>query len=183
MDRSEIAGFIDEVSAARSRVLDQVQGLSERQAAFRVDQGSWSINEILEHLVLAECSGVTKIWAAADGVRSGNPAWTGEHTNSGLSIDEVIARTWKEKEVAPPIATPHIGGPVAYWIASFNSAQTLLQAMGNALVGMDLGTIIYPHFLSGPLDARQRIDFLRFHMDRHSYQIERIKDLVSFPCT
>ena len=32
--------------------------------------------------------------------------------------------------------------------------------------------MIFPHFLSGPLDAGQRIDFLRFHMLRHRGQIE-----------
>jgi hypothetical protein len=178
---TEISGLIQQVSDARCRLLQQVQGLSERQAAFKPNHDSWSISEVLEHLVLAECSGVTKIWAAADGVRSGNPVWTGQHANSGLGIDAVVARTWKEKEAAPSIATPHIGGPLQYWVESLKLAQTLLRALGNALEGLDLGTIIYPHFLSGPLDARQRIDFLRFHIDRHGGQINRIKSLADFP--
>jgi hypothetical protein len=169
------------VEDARASVLDQVRGLSERQTAFKPDQNRWSITEIVEHLVLAESSGVTKIWAAADGVKSGNPVWTGEHTNSGFSIDEVIARTWKEKEVAPPIATPHIGGPLAYWVESFRLSQPLLGALAGSLEGMDLRTIIYPHFLSGPLDAEQRIEFLRFHMDRHRGQIERTRNQSGFP--
>jgi len=178
---AEISGLIQQVSTARSSLLQQVQGLSEGQAAFKPNQDSWSINEVLEHLVLAECSGVTKIWAAANGARSGNPVWTGKHTNSGLGIDAVVARTWKEREAAPSIATPHIGGPLAYWVESFKLAQSLLQALGNALEGLDLETIIYPHFLSGPLDANQRIDFLRFHIDRHGGQINRIKNLADFP--
>jgi hypothetical protein len=173
--------LLHSVAEARARVLDQVRGLSERQATFKPDQNRWSISEIVEHLVLAEASGVTKIWAAADGVKSGRPVWVGEHTNSGLSIDDVIARTWREKEVAPPIAAPHIGGPLAYWVESFRLGQPILNAMGVFLEGMDLETIVYPHFLSGPLDAKQRIEFLRFHMDRHRGQIERTLDQSGFP--
>jgi hypothetical protein len=169
------------VEDARARVLDQVRGLSGPQAAFKPDQNCWSITEIVEHLVLAESSGVTKIWAAADGVKSGHPVWAGEHTNSGVSIDDVIARTWKPKEVAPPIATPHIGGPLAYWVESFRLSQPLLDALAVSLEGMDLRSIIYPHFLSGPLDAEQRIEFLRFHMDRHRGQIERTQNQSGFP--
>ena len=84
-------GLFQSVEDARARVLDQVRGLSAPQAAFKPDQNCWSITEIVERLVLAESSGVTKIWAAADGVKSGHPVWAGEHTNSGLSIDDVIA--------------------------------------------------------------------------------------------
>lgn len=140
-----------------------------------------SISEIVEYLVLAEASGVTKIWAAADGIKWGHPVWAGEHTNSGLSIDEVIARTWKEKEIAPPIATPHFGSPLAYWMESFRLSQSILDSLAVSLESMDLRTIVYPHFLSGPLDAQQRIEFLRFHIDRHRGQIERTRNHPDFP--
>jgi len=78
-------------------------------------------------------------------------------------------------------ATPHIGGPLAYWVESFRLSQPLLDALAVSLEGMDLRTIIYPHFLSGPLDAEQRIEFLRFHMDRHRGQIERTRNQSGFP--
>jgi DinB superfamily len=178
---NEAAALIQEVSIARSMVLEDVRGLSDRQTAFKPEHNSWSINEVLEHLVLAEQSGVTKIWAAVEGIRLGKPVWTGEHKNSGLEIDVVVARTWKEKEEAPSIAMPHIGGPLAYWVKSFELGQSLLQALGNVLEDFNLETIIFPHFLCGPLDARQRIEFLRFHMDRHRHQINRLKNAVAFP--
>ena len=173
--------LIESVAISRSRTLQCAACLSDRQATFKLDTDSWSIAEIIEHLVLAEASGVTKIWAAAIGVKSGHPVWSGEHTNFGLTIDQVIDRTWKKREVAPPIAIPHIGGPLAYWTESFRVGQSILEALSTALAGMDLKTIIYPHFLSGPLDGEQRLDFLRFHMDRHCHQIERTRNHPNFP--
>ena len=37
------------------------------------------------------------------------------------------------------------------------------------------------HYLSGPLDAYQRLEFLRFHTDRHYDQVERLKRTEGFP--
>lgn len=171
---NQTAHLITTVADSRSRVLHLVQGFSERQAAFKPTPDCWSINEILEHLVLAELVGVSKVWAAAEGVKSNHPVWRGEHRNTGLSIDEVVARTWKEKEVAPPVATPHIGGPLSYWLETLGLGQSLLEALARFLQQMDLTTIVCPHVICGPLDAVQRIQFLRFHLDRHHDQIERL---------
>ena len=172
---------ITEVARARRRLLATVENLTAAQAAFKPAPEEWSVLENIEHLVLAEVSGVSKIWQAADSFREGVPVFTGEHTNRGLSIDEVVARTWKPKEIAPPIATPHIGGPLQYWITYTESCQAVLDRLGTALDGLDLEQVIFPHFLSGPLDARQRLEFLRFHLDRHRSQILRLFDHASFP--
>jgi hypothetical protein len=173
--------LIAEVAEARRNLLATVGNLTPRQAAFKPAPDEWSALENVEHLVLAEFSGVSKIWQAADSFREGAPVFTGEHTNHGLSINEVVARTWKPKEIAPPIATPHIGGPLGYWISSCESCQAVLEQLGKALEGLDLEKVIFPHFLSGPLDARQRLEFLRFHLDRHRAQVLRLFDQESFP--
>jgi hypothetical protein len=173
--------LIDEVANARRRLLSTVANLTPAQAVFKPAPEEWSVLENIEHVVLAEISGVSKIWQAADSFRAGAPVFTGEHTNQGLSIDEVVARTWKPKEVAPPIATPHIGGPLQYWITYSESCQMVLDRLGTALHGLDLEQVIFPHFLSGPLDARQRLEFLRFHLDRHRAQILRLFNHESFP--
>jgi hypothetical protein len=173
--------LIRDVAEARRRLLATVAVFTPAQAAFKPAPGEWSVLENLEHLVLAEISGVSKIWQAADSFREGAPVFTGEHTNLGLSIDEVVVRTWKPKEMAPPIATPHIGGPLQYWITYSESCQSVLDGLGTALDGLDLEQVIFPHFLSGPLDARQRLEFLRFHLDRHHAQILRLFHHQAFP--
>ena len=74
-------------------MIDLVSGLSDRQAEYKPAPDVWSVNENLEHLVLAEVSGISKIWSSAEGVRSGKPVWAGEHTNRGMSIELIVART------------------------------------------------------------------------------------------
>lgn len=176
-----IQELIGQVAEARRKLLATVAHLSVEQASFKPAPDQWSVLENIEHIALAEITGIAKIWQAAESKRNGTPVFTGEHTNRGLAIEDIIARTWKPKEDAPPIATPHIGGPLAYWISYLESCQAVLDRLGHALEGLDPGEVIFPHFLSGPLDARQRLEFLRFHLDRHRGQIERLMSHAEFP--
>jgi hypothetical protein len=177
---STVAELISSVEASRRRLLSAVNGLTDEQLAFRPGEGEWSVLEVLEHLYLAEISGVSKIWLAVGRVRAGE-AWTDPKPNAGKPIEVVVAATWKPKEVAPAIATPHIGGPVSFWVSATRSLSGILAELGSELDTVRLHDVVFPHYLSGPLDAGQRLEFLRFHIDRHLEQIGRIKSAPSFP--
>jgi len=168
---STLANLISDVEAARARVLAAIDGLTHAQASWKPAPNEWSVVENLEHLVLAEHSGVEKIYRAleAPGAAIEN------NPNRGLPIEAIIDRTWKPREIAPPIATPQGGGTLAYWVACFRSCSHVLAALAVELDGKHLDSIVFPHFLCGPLDARQRLEFLRFHMDRHLAQIHAVR--------
>lgn len=172
--------LVDGVERTRDTVIDAVKGLRPDQATFKPTRDTWSVVENVEHLYLAELSGVTKIWDAANQARAG-VQWTGARPNDGQSIEAVIERTWKAKEVAPPIATPHIGGPLSAWVTCLRSLRPVLSDLARELDGMDLRAIVYPHYLSGPLDGRQRLEFLRYHMERHLAQVQRLRSHPEFP--
>jgi len=171
--------LVGTVEAARGRLLDVVGGLTDAQGSFRVGEGQWSVLEVVEHLYLAEISGVSKIWAALDGVRAGRAPEA--QPNQGLSIEAIVTATWRPKEVAPPIATPHIGGPLAFWTSATRSLTGMLADLAAQLEGIQLEQVVFPHYLSGPLDGRQRLEFLRFHIDRHLGQIAGICSAPGFP--
>lgn len=126
--------LVGAVERARSAVIDHVKDLRPDQGSFKASPVEWSIAENIEHLYLAEIAGLTKIWAAARNVRDGI-AWTGERPNHGKSIEQVVATTWKPKEVAPGIATPHIGGPLEAWISSLHSLRLVLADLAKDLDG------------------------------------------------
>ena len=172
--------LVNSVERARDAVSDAVGNLRPDQATFKASPDEWSIVENIEHLYLAEISGLTKIWAAASQVRGG-VQWTGDRPNHGKSIEDVVATTWKAREVAPGIATPHIGGPLEAWVSSLRSLRFVLAELATVLGGLDLEAIVFPHYLSGPLDGRQRLEFLRFHMERHLEQIRRVHANPAFP--
>ena len=172
--------LIKAVEHSRSSVVAAVTNLRPDQATFKPSPNEWSIVENVEHLYLAEISGLTKIWAAALQVRAGRP-WTEACPHRGKSIETVVAETWKPREIAPGLATPHIGGPIEAWNSSLQSLSAVLADLGRELDGLDLESVVFPHYLSGPLDGRQRLEFLRFHMDRHLEQIRRIQACAAYP--
>lgn len=176
----ELHALIDGVESARASLITTVATLTEAQATFRPAPEMWTVTENVEHLFLAEMSGVTKIWAARDQYMRGD-RWHDALPNRGRAIEEIIAATWKPRETAPPIATPHIGGPLGVWISALRSLRSVLADTAVALDGLPLDDIVFPHFLSGPMNAAQRLEFLRFHLDRHHDQIRRIMGLDSFP--
>ncbi len=177
----DVPELIAEAAASRLEVVNAVSGLTAAQAGFKPTAEQWSPQQQVEHLVLAELSGLDFMWRAADGLRNGTPVWSGEAVHKGVPIAEVIAKTWKPREKAPPGATPAGEGTLAYWVARLEAGQSILENLQTVLEGLDLSQAIYPHYLSGPLDVGQRLEFLSFHMDRHLAQIQALKNHPDFP--
>ncbi len=176
----DITTLIDDATRARGRLLDRVRGLSSAQGAFNPDPAEWSIAETVEHLVLAEQGSLNRVWAAADGLRRGRPASTGEPIHRGKSVEQVVAETWAPRQQTPDVAAPRRRGPLSYWRVALQSNQPLLEALPAALEGLDPAEVITPHPISGPWDARQWLSFVRFHLDLHRGQIEEVMRAPGF---
>jgi len=177
--QGELVALVAAVEETRDAVVAATTGLSDEQAAFKPD-GGWSIAEVIEHLYRAEITGIAKMWEASAGVRAGQQ-WDGPRPHRGKGIEQIVAETWRAKETAPSAATPQGDGPLRFWVVAFMSTRNLLAGLEQQLDGLPLEEVIFPHPLSGPLDARQRLEFLRYHMERHLAQIQRIKDSPDFP--
>lgn len=170
-----------EVSDARRRYLNSVRNLTTEQGSFKPVENVWSAAEITEHLYHAELGGIAGMWKALEGAKLGDPPWKKEHFNKGLTIEEVVEKSWQPKEKVPDGAGPRFLGPLKFWINALESCQLLLDDLTENLESEQLELIIYPHPISGPLDVRQRFEFLRFHIDRHRMQVENLKTNSSFP--
>jgi hypothetical protein len=180
---SELARLIREVEEARSRFIDAVAGWTPVQAAFRPEPDVWSAAENAEHIVRAEHGGINGMWKALEGVVTGNPVWEGDPPHRGKSIERIVAETWQEREQVPPVAAPSWGGPLGFWLEMLRANEAVLRSLGRALEGHRLDEILYPHPISGPLDIRQRLEFLRFHLDRHGKQVEALRLHPAFPAS
>jgi hypothetical protein len=178
---TKLRSLLDSVAIARQQFILAASGLTFEQSQFKPSEEVWSVVDNVEHMVWAEMGGINGIWKTFQGIRNNKPIWTGEAIHYGLSIEQIIEKTWKEKEQVPEIAKPRWGGPVEYWIAALNNCQNLLQSLCDQLEGHDLEQIIYPHIISGPLNVIQRMEFLRFHLNRHQLQIENLKSHPGFP--
>ncbi|MBX2870776.1 MAG: DinB family protein [Saprospiraceae bacterium] len=173
--------LIQEVEKARQDFIAAVSGLSSQQYHYKATPDQWAIIDIAEHMVWAEQIGVNGMWKALAGIENGDPIWEGTPEHAGRNIEEVVDLTWQTKEKVPEVAKPRWGGALDFWINALKACRPLLAALSDALADHDPAQIIYPHPISGPLNVVQRIEFLRFHLDRHRAQVERIKADAGFP--
>ena len=177
----DITNLIREATQARARLIDQVRPLTSLQGAFTPASDEWSIAENVEHLVLAEQGSINRVWNAADSLRRGRPAWSGDAVHRGKPIEQIVTETWAPRQQAPDLATPRRRGPLSYWITAIQCNQPLLEALPAALAGLNPVEIITPHPVSGPWDAGQWLAFVRFHLDLHRAQIDAVMQTPGFP--
>jgi len=171
----EVQSLIDSVADARAKYLAEVNSLSPHQINHKVSDEVWNAIEITEHLYWAEQNGLVAIYKTIQAKAEGKTVWEGEHFNKGLPIETIIERTWKPKETVPASAAPRLGGPIDLWTAYLQSLDVPLKALVNKLTDEDLDIITFPHPISGSFDIRQRLDFLKFHLNRHREQVATLK--------
>lgn len=176
---AEIDHHLKLIKASRLQMIREIGTLSTEKGAIKHTPSSWSIQEVIEHLVLAERAGFDLIYTAGEKYRLGNPVWKGTSENEGLSIETIIDKTWKPKEDAPPSAAPTGTWSLGVWLSHFKNCDDLLLNLKPILDGLPLRQVINPHFLCGPLNVIQRLEFIRYHIDRHYLQVVNIKKELS----
>lgn len=166
-----IQKLLQEVSTSRSLYLDQLANISEAQAIWKPDPEVWNVIEIIEHLFWAEQSGIFGMWKTLHAIRNGRIVRTYDSPHQDMTIEQIINKTWQAKEKVPAVAVPRLGGPLAFWKSSLISLEVVLEGFGENLQENELRIQAQPHPISGPLDFHQRLEFLRFHLDRHREQV------------
>jgi uncharacterized damage-inducible protein DinB len=162
--------LILEIKKARQSYLDSIASISEMQAHWKPSPEVWNIVDITEHLYWAEHGGILGMWKTLYAIRSGEMEKTFESKHKNLPIEEIIQRTWKEKEQVPAVAAPRMGGTIVFWRSALESLQQIVERFGEDLQPDELRLQAHPHPISGPLDFQQRLEFLAFHIKRHQGQ-------------
>ena len=163
--------LIGEVASARNAYISLIANLSEPVAAIRRAENEWSVIDITEHLFWAEQGAIFGMWKTLYAIRNATFERSYESPHREWSVEQIIAETWKEKEQVPAVAAPRLGGTLAFWKSSLLSLQEVLQAFGDDLTDGELRLQAHPHPISGAMDFQQRLEFLRFHIERHRGQV------------
>lgn len=169
--------LVHQVREARNSYCNRISAITETQAQWKPSQDAWSVIEITEHLYWAEQGGILGMWKTLYAIRSGQMEKRFDSVHLNLSVEEIITRTWKEKEQVPPVAAPRQGGTLIFWRYALTSLQSVLEGFGLDLHDDELRMQAHPHPISGAMDFQQRLEFLAFHIQRHEAQIEKLQQL------
>lgn len=167
-----IALLVAQIESSRRGFLAAIEALDCEAVVTPLGEGRWSPLGYLEHLVRAEEATLWRMFKAVEDARL-----TGEVLRSPTpeaAIEDIVDRTWRTREEAPPLAIPKLGGSPAYWIERMQRSGGLVSAFVNLVVENELDVICYSHPISGPFTMRQGLAFIRFHLDRHRGHVESL---------
>jgi hypothetical protein len=174
--------IVDSIARDRLALLSTVRDLSPRQTDFRVEPGSWSIDDVLHHLALTEEASSKLMALFQKRVNEESPGPDPSPEGSALrSIDSLIEGTDEEKAPAPDRVTPRSKVETPQALARLEGARARILTSIEALCPLDGSKLTYPHPFFGELDLYQWLLIGGWHERRHTRQIERIKTSSGFP--
>jgi hypothetical protein len=170
--------LIEELKDSRAGVQKSIKGLNEKQLAFKPSKEAWSINECLQHIVLAE-NNLWNITNASLKQTSNSEIPTGTQLEDAQVLTMLVTRD--KKLEAPKSFKP----AKAKWrdteeiLEAFKDnradlikyAKTSTDDMRNHVLEMAIGTV----------DVYQMLLYISAHTKHHTLQIEEVKANPAFP--
>ena len=195
-------------AGARAQTLAAVAPLTQVQLDFRPREGSWSIGEVADHLILAEGIYRDEIARLIDMVKHGqrpylkrsfsdvnvSPLHLPDAMLSALelpfgivsrmipqSIRAVITEFPLVPTRNPDIATPCYARPAADLRRALGESLAKTRALIADNASMDFTRMVSEHPLTGATNVEQIFGFLTLHERRHHVQMERVRINPQFP--
>ncbi len=170
------------IARDRLGLVEAVRDLESEQTDFRPEPGSWSIDDVLHHLALAE-EASAKLMAFLNERAAKEAVGPDPSPGSSVlrSIEALVGGAAEQKAPAPDRVTPRskVEAPLA--LARLESARGRILDSLETLSTLDGAKLTYRHPFFGELDLYQWLLVGGWHERRHTRQIERIRSDRGFP--
>lgn len=153
----------------REALWEAIEGLTNEQLNHVLEEGKWSIAQILEHLYLTELI-VVRSFSEAVPITEDNPV---KLRKVHLTVDRA------QKINAPKFLVPSNEYQTLEQlkVKLKKSRESLEKFLGNASEH-DLNGKFMPHPFFDKLTLKQWVEFLGYHEKRHIAQIEEMKEAL-----
>jgi uncharacterized damage-inducible protein DinB len=174
-----LARRFERLESARHEVESEFASLSREQLAFRPHAGSWTLVEVLDHIVLVERT----VLGGARKPGVNRSQWRHKPLRRfltwvvfGLGIR--IRVPSRVKQVVPQ-TNPDPAEVLARWKEVRADMRSFLETLESA----QLGDLAIKHPIAGPFAYRNFLAFLEWHLKHHRRQIGRLRGAPGFPGT
>ena len=177
MKYSSIADIFSANTKIREGLEIVLGGVSPDEATKTPDDGSWSIQQIVEHLALVGGGTVRICTKLVDGARADNKPSDGSFSLS----DEFNHRSEMAaaaKIEAPERVVPSGTVPIAESVQKLEEARTALNGLQPDMERFDLSGHTFPHPFFGELTAAEWLVIAGGHEMRHTLQIQRALEQI-----
>ncbi|KAA0229696.1 DinB family protein [candidate division KSB1 bacterium] len=168
--QKHLSGFLDRsLQALEKQVLD----IPVEKWDLKVNAESWSIEEIIHHLILVEVQRLQQLKDLLEGRRESAPARAEIQKPNFDQIRhrESPVKTREEMEPSPGI-------PAKVLLAGLRRARNETMDFVQAADLTQLEHVWLNTISLGPLNGVEFIEFLAAHMERHAKQIEDVRKSI-----
>ncbi len=178
---ADIRSLEDQLDAAEQDARRLVAGLTEQQGAWRVEPGSWSVAECLDHLATAN-----RVYLRAMNEPAVRARKNGRERR-GPAVPGIIGRwfvRWLEPPVkprlkgkAPRAIRPRTAPPLADAFAAFTASQRDVRMFLRTYADLDLAGVRFPNpFIPGVrFSLATGLHVITAHERRHIWQAWRVR--------
>ncbi len=173
MDESDRASILAELFHSREALRNSVSGLSEAQARFKPSADRWSIEEIVEHVAIAE-HGMYRLITAYH-----QPCDDSQRSISAASLARMSDRK-KRPFVAPERVVPknRFGSLNAALEKFLESRERTIEFVKSCPDDLRLRMVDHP---AGRMNGRDCMKVICLHPARHVEQINELKADPAYP--
>ncbi|MBX2818827.1 MAG: DinB family protein [Rhodothermaceae bacterium] len=171
MIKTKLLSRLDAFSIDRQSFVNQLNQLTPEQLSTRPTPGSWSILEIVEHLVLAE----KIVFKGFPDPESLIPIKKGLSNRLLYRVVIFILKSRRFKVDVPDKNMKPTGlTSLSDLLGSWNQNQIWLREFILNRSQPDLKKAVFIHPVSGPITPSEAIYMLQIHFDKHMHQIQGI---------
>ncbi len=163
-----------------NRIRVEVGALSPLQLGLRAKEGGWSIQELLEHIVLVDRS-IVRLLDALTGKAKRIDA--SQNIASGFPIDvtSLVEQSRREKYISRENARPTGTVTAQESLLELENIHSEVKRLRPRLGQVDISSVSFPHPFFGSLTLGQWLVFSEMHEDRHLNQMLSILSSLDIP--
>ena len=170
---------IDYLNQTRSRLLNDVKGLSVAQLNFLANDSSWSVGQCVEHIALSE--DLIKEWMHGAFLQPATPERKSEEKYTPETLIVIVTDRSQNRAKTggawlPEGNFPNTVAAIQAFVARRDSTIAYLTSTQD-----DLKTHFIEHPQWGTLDLYQGFIMLSAHCARHTLQLEEVMANPNFP--
>ena len=166
----------NDLQSVRTRLLREVEGLSQAQADWCTSDQDWSVGEIVHHLTLAEI-GTGKVTSRV--LRDAGE--TVKPFPADLKAFAPLSTPAGGRAEAPQGVWPERGKPFPGLVAEMKAARERSRQSIERLGAVDPRPLTFPHPRLGALDLAQWWTLQAWHDGIHLEQLRGVKSAPGFP--
>jgi hypothetical protein len=169
---------IDYYTKTRTRLVNDLKGLSETQLNWKADSTRWSIYQCVEHIALSESFILQFEQQAVKG-----PATPEKRSEMKYTPDQIIAMMTDRSHKAQ---APEPVKPVKQFADTRAALQAFLARRDSTIDYLrttqdGLKDHFIPHPALGTVDLYEFLIFIAAHSERHTLQVEEVMANPQFP--